>query len=91
MATMSKIYRKIDSVYDRMDMAKVVVDLPLLQRIRISLIQSNQTNQGRIECLGQDERVNTEATAISQMAEWGMHALTEKNSIRRKRRKKNNL
>ena len=38
------------------------------------MIKSYQTNQGRNGQLRQDERVNNEATAVRQMAEWGMRA-----------------
>ena len=75
MASMSKIYHKIDDMYDLMDgMAKVVVDSAFASEARDSLIKSYQTNQGRNGRLRQDERVNNEATAVRQMAEWGMRA-----------------
>jgi len=75
MASMSKIYHKIDDIYDLMDgMAKVVVDSAFASEARDSLIKSYQTNQGRNGQLRQDERVNNEATAVRQMAEWGMRA-----------------
>ena len=73
MASMSKIYCKIDDMYDLMDgSTKVVVDSAFASETRDSLIKSYQTNQGRNGQLRQDQRVNNEATAVRQMAEWGM-------------------
>ena len=75
MASMSKIYHKIDDMYDLMDgMAKVVVDSAFASEVRDSLIKSYKTNQCRHGELRQDQRVNNEATAIRQMAEWRMRA-----------------
>ncbi len=74
-ATMSKTYHMIDFIYDRMDrMAKVVVASTFASEEWDSLIRSYQTDQARNGCLRQDERVNNEATAMRQMAEWGMRA-----------------
>jgi hypothetical protein len=65
----------IDFIYDRMDrMAKVVVASTFASEEWDSLIRSYQTDQARNGCLRQDERVNNEATAMRQMAEWGMRA-----------------
>jgi hypothetical protein len=62
-------------MYDLMDgMAKVVVDSTFASEYRESLIKSYQTIQGRNGQLRQDERVNNEATAVWQLAEWGMRA-----------------
>ncbi len=73
MASMSKIYHKIDGMYDLMDgMAKVVVDSGFASEARDSLIKSYKTNQGRNSQLRQDQRVNNEATAIRKMVEWVM-------------------
>ncbi len=75
MATMSKVYCEINSIYNRMDgMDKVVVDSTFASEEWDSLIKSYQTNQARNGSLRQDERVNNEATAMKQMAEWGIHA-----------------
>jgi hypothetical protein len=75
MASMSKIYCKIDDMYDLMDgMTKVVVDSDFASQARDSLIKSYKTNQGTNGQLRQDQRVNNEATAIRQMADWGMRA-----------------
>jgi hypothetical protein len=58
MATMSKIYHKIDSIYGRMDgMANVVADSAFASEKQDSLINSYQTYQGRNRCLRQDERL----------------------------------
>jgi hypothetical protein len=59
MASMSKIYHKIDDMYDLMDgMAKVLVGSAFASEARDSLIESYQTNQGRNGQLRQDQRVN---------------------------------
>jgi hypothetical protein len=72
---MSKIFHMIDDMYDLMDgLTKVVVDSAFASEARDSLIKSYQTNQGRNGQFRQDERVNNEAAAIRQMAEWGMQA-----------------
>ena len=65
MASMSKIYRKIDDMYDLMDgMAKVVVDSAFASETRDSLIKSYQTNQGRNGQHRQDQRVNASLSRI---------------------------
>jgi hypothetical protein len=65
MASMSKIYHKIDDMYDLMDgTAKVVVDSAFASEVRDSLIESYQTNQGGNGQQRQDQRVNNEATAV---------------------------
>jgi hypothetical protein len=60
MASMSKIYRKIDDMYDLMD----GMDSAFASEARESLIKSYQTNQCRNGELRQDQRVNNDATAI---------------------------
>jgi hypothetical protein len=73
MANMSKIYDKVDAVYERFNgMAKIVVDSAFASDERDSLIKSYQTIEGRNGQLRQDRQVNNEATAVRQMAEWGM-------------------
>jgi hypothetical protein len=73
MANLSKIYDKVDAVYERFNgLAKIVVDSAFASDERDSLIKSYQNVEGRNGCLRQDRQVNNEATAVRQMAEWGM-------------------
>jgi hypothetical protein len=75
MASMSKIYHKIDDMYDLMDgMAKVVGDSAFASEARDSLLKSYQTNQYRNGKLRQDQRVKNEGNAVRKMVEWGIRA-----------------
>ncbi len=58
-----------------MNVAKVVVDSAFASEEWESLIKSYQNVEGRHGRLWQDCKVNNEATAVWQMAEWGMRGI----------------
>jgi ankyrin repeat protein len=67
----SKIYDKVDDVYQR-TRCKVVVDSAFSATKRPSLIKSHQTNFDRLGNTRQKDQIHRDATSVRQLSEWGM-------------------
>jgi hypothetical protein len=74
MANWSGLYKQVDGLYDRKG-GKIVVDSAFAADDRPSVYKSFQSNFDSRGNVRQNSQVQSQATSVRQMAEWGMRGL----------------